>query len=311
MPSSTRSAPASAYALPIASDVLHVREAAHEVRHQRSALAGGGERLGDAVSAAVAHERSRTSARSLSPRPDRQMRSSWRVRGLAQRVVERVGGLERRDDALEPRDQLVRLDRVVVLDRDVRRAAAVAQPGVLGTRARVVEPGRDRVRLLDLAVVVLEHRRQRAVQDAGQAARGERGAVAAGHQALPRRLDADELDVLVVDEAGEHADRVRPAADARDDAVGQAAGALEQLGARLVADDALQLADDRRVRRRADRRAEDVVRGLDVRDPVADRLGDGLLQRLRAPTSTLTTSAPSSFIRWTLGCWRRMSSAPM
>src|SRR5205085_1937479 len=35
-------------------------------------------------------------------------------------------------------------------------------------------------------------------------------------------------------------------------------------------------------RRRADRRAEDVVRVRDVRDPVADRLGDRLLQRPRA-----------------------------
>jgi hypothetical protein len=32
---------------------------------------------------------------------------------------------------------------------------------------------------------------------------------------------------------------------------------------------------------------------------------------VRAPASTGTTSAPSIFIRCTLGRWRRMSSVPM
>src|SRR3954471_18214052 len=46
-----------------------VREAAHEVRHQRGALAGAREGGPDPVDARV-HERARTSARSLSPRPE-------------------------------------------------------------------------------------------------------------------------------------------------------------------------------------------------------------------------------------------------
>ena len=149
----------------------------------------------------------------------------------------------------------------------------VAERGVLGPDAGVVEPGRDRVRVGDLAVVVGEHRRARAVQHAGAAAAEARRA---------RRLDADEPHVGVVEEAGEDADRVRAAADAGDDRVGQPALGREDLLARLVADHPLQLADELGIRRRADARADQVVGRLDVRDPVADRLARRLLQRLRA-----------------------------
>src|ERR687894_2430508 len=48
---------------------------------------------------------------------------------LMQRVVQRVRGLEGRDDALEPGDLLEGLHRVVVLDGDVPRAPRVAQVG--------------------------------------------------------------------------------------------------------------------------------------------------------------------------------------
>ena len=55
-----------------------------------------------------------------------------------------------------------------------------------------------------------------------------------------------------------------------------------ELGRRLVADPALEVADDRRVRVRPHRRAEDVVGRLDVGDPVAHRLVDRVLERRRA-----------------------------
>jgi len=57
--------------------------------------------------------------------------------------------------------------------------------------------------------------------------------VPAGLEALAGRLDADEPDVRVVDEAGEHPDRVRAAADARDRAVRQLGRPLEELRASL------------------------------------------------------------------------------
>ena len=111
------------------------------------------------------------------------------------------------------------------------------------------------------------------MQDTGAARAEARGAGG---------LDADELDLRVVEEAGEHPDRIRAAADAGDHGVRQPAFGLEHLGARLTADDGLQLADDRRVGRRADAGADQVVGRLDVRDPVPDRLARRLLERLRA-----------------------------
>ena len=63
---------------------------------------------------------------------------------------------------------------------------------------------------------------------------------------------------------------------------GSRPGLVEQLRARLVADAALEVAHQRRVRRRPDARADHVVRGVHVRDPVADRRGHGLLERARA-----------------------------
>ncbi len=59
---------------------------------------------------------------------------------------------------------------------------------------------------------------------------------------------------------------------------GSAALGRERLLARLFADHPLQVADQGRVGRRADRGADHVVGGLDVGDPVADRGADRLLE---------------------------------
>ena len=99
--------------------------------------------------------------------------------------------------------------------------------------------------------------------------------------AAPAASTPDQAHVGVVDEAREDADRVRAAADARDDDLGQPPLGLEHLRARLAPDHRLQLAHDLGVRRRAHARADQVVGRLDVRDPVADRLARRLLQRAR------------------------------
>ncbi len=109
------------------------------------------------------------------------------------------------------------------------------------------------------------------MQDAAAPAERERRAVAAGLDPVARGLDADQLHLGVVDERHEDPDRVGAAADAGDHALRQPAGLLEHLGARLVADHALEVAHERRERRRADARADDVVGVADVGDPVADR----------------------------------------
>ena len=72
----------------------------------------------------------------------------------------------------------------------------------------------------------------------------------------------------------EQADRVRAAADTREHGVRQAAR-LDDLRARLATDHGLELAHEVRVRMRADRGAEQVIRADGIRHPVADRFVDG------------------------------------
>src|SRR5207253_4151630 len=58
---------------------------------------------------------------------------------------DRVGGLERRDDALGARQQLERVEHLLVAGRLVRRPARPREAAVPGADPRVVETGRDRV----------------------------------------------------------------------------------------------------------------------------------------------------------------------
>ena len=76
-----------------------------------------------------------------------------------------MGALERRNDALGPREQVERRQRLLVGARQVLGAARIAKRGVLRPDARVVEARRDRVRVGDLAVLVGQDRRARAVED--------------------------------------------------------------------------------------------------------------------------------------------------
>lgn len=59
-------------------------------------------------------------------------------------------------------------------------------------------------------------------------------------------LDANQLHLVVVDERIEDARRVGPAADARDDRIGQLPHVTQALGLALGADDGLEIADDHR-----------------------------------------------------------------
>ena len=141
------------------------------------------------------------------------------------------------------------------------------------------------------------------MQHAAAPAERERRAVAAGLDAVAGGLDADQRDLGVLDERHEHADRVGAAADAGDHALGQPPGLVEDLRAGLVADHALQVAHERRERRRADARADDVVRVADVRDPVADRRRDRLLERPRPRLDRLDARAEQApcAARWAAG----------
>ena len=177
-----------------------------------------------------------------------------------------------RDSSLERRH------RLVVGDRHVSHPPAVAQVRVLGAR----HPGSRGPAEIECASRIWPSSSWRTDDSAPCSTPSlpgrERGAVAAAVEAFAACLDADQLDRLVADEGGERADRVAAAADAGDHAVRQARRLLQHLRARLVADHALQVAHQRRVGRRPDGRPDHVVRRRDVRDPVADRGADRLLE---------------------------------
>ena len=107
----------------------------------------------------------------------------------------------------------------------------------------------------------------------------DRRRVPPGLHAVAGGLGHGQAHGGLADEPRQQADGVRAAADAGEREVRQPALDGPQLGRRLVADPPLEVPDDRRVRVRAHRGAQDVVRGLDVRDPVAHRLVDGVLER--------------------------------
>ena len=123
------------------------------------------------------------------------------------------------------------------------------------------------MRLDHLAVAVLEHQRAAAVKDPGGPS-GERGGMSSGGDPVAGGLGDREAHGRLADEPIEDADGVRAAADAGQDEVGQTALDGFQLGRRLVAEDALEVAHDGRIGVRSHRRAEDVVGRLDVGHPV-------------------------------------------
>ncbi len=73
-----------------------------------------------------------------------------------------------------------------------------------------------------------------------------------------------------------HADRVAAAAHAGEDRIRQAPLALQNLPPRFFSDDAVKIADHHGVRMRAQRRAEQVVCGMNVGHPIAHGLADGV-----------------------------------
>src|SRR5205814_2239890 len=155
------------------------------------------------------------------------------------------------------------LERLVVGRRLDLETTGGGEGGDLRPDARVVEARRRRVRLEYLAVTILEHHRARAVKDPGRPTR-ERRRVTPGRDPLPRGLGNGQPNPRFADEPVEQPDRVRATTDARQGEVRQTAFHLHELRRRLVADPALEVAHDRWVRVRAHRRAEDIVRRLDV-----------------------------------------------
>ena len=108
---------------------------------------------------------------------------------------------------------------------------------------------------------------------------GERFRVVALGLAAASRLNADFLHRSVVLELVERADGVAAAADAGQQVIDAPAGLALCLRADLISDAGLEIAHDGRVRVRPYRRADDVMRVLDMGGPVTNRLAGRVFQR--------------------------------
>src|SRR5260370_31435718 len=119
---------------------------------------------------------------------------------------DRMGGLERRDDPLQPAAQLEGGERLLVGRRNIGRAAGLLQPGMLRSYAGIVEPGGNRMALVDLAVVVHQEIAAVAAQYARPPPR-ERAGVAVGNlAAVAGPLDAIHFNARIDEEGMEEAD---------------------------------------------------------------------------------------------------------
>ena len=68
---------------------------------------------------------------------------------------QRMRRLQRRNNALKPRDKLERLQCLGIGGRHIFHTSRIAQKRMFGANARIIEPGRNRMPLDNLAVIIL------------------------------------------------------------------------------------------------------------------------------------------------------------
>src|SRR5271170_4154255 len=98
----------------------------------------------------------------------------------------------------------------------------------------------------------------------------------------PSCFDANQSDILVGKKLIKGPNRIRPSADTGDHCARQTAFLLEDLPSHLFADNAVKVANHGWVGMRAEDTAEKIMSGADVGHPIAHRLVDRILERLRA-----------------------------
>src|SRR5262249_50455999 len=73
------------------------------------------------------------------------------------RFHQRMGGLQCRQYAFQPRTGAEHVERVAVTDAAITDTSAVAPEAVFRPDSRIIQPGRDRMNRRRLTVVVLQH----------------------------------------------------------------------------------------------------------------------------------------------------------
>src|SRR5206468_804954 len=131
---------------------------------------------------------------------------------------------------------------------------------------------------LDLALFVGEQKSFRPLQNA-EAPALKTGGVFSAANAFATSFNSDHSNMSIVQKRMEQANGVAAAADTGDEQIWQTTFAFENLMARLNANDALKIADHHGVRVGAENRAQYIMSGAHVRDPVAHRFVDRFLER--------------------------------
>src|SRR3977135_1851751 len=117
------------------------------------------------------------------------------------------------------------MKRFVVGNGNILRSAGILEPCVLRADAGIIQPRRDRMRLDDLYLFVLDQIGAVAVQNAGLACTQGSGMLARG-ESESTGLHADQAYVTVFDIGIESTDCVRTAADASEYGIGLASDRL-------------------------------------------------------------------------------------
>src|ERR1700740_3588055 len=118
---------------------------------------------------------------------------------------------------------------------------------MLRPNRRIVEPGRNRMRRRNLTATVLQHVRIGALQNAGTASTKTRRMISQ-LLAAAAGLHADQSHSLVLNEVVKNANRVRSAADTRDDGRRQLTLGLENLRPRFSANHTMKISYHGRIR---------------------------------------------------------------
>ena len=130
----------------------------------------------------------------------------------------------------------------------------------------------------DLSGLILQYIRIGALQNARRSALKSRS-MFTQFGTSSSCFDSDQRNLLITNELVKSAHCVRSAADAGDHRIRQLGCLRENLLASLAADATMKIAYHFWIRMRSDYRAEQLMRGADVCDPIAHGFIDGVFQR--------------------------------
>ena len=190
----------------------------------------------------------------------------------------RMGGFNRRDDALRLCQVFKGADRLLIRHGHIFRAPDVVQVSVLRPHAGIVQSGGNGIHGRDLAIFVLAEPGFHPVKNT-HPARIHGGGRFKGIDSSSRRFRADQPHRRIVNEMIEAADGVGASAHAGDHRVGKPSLLFHELLFDFLRDHRLKIPHDGGERVRPHHRTEAVVGVADPGGPLAHGFRNRVLQR--------------------------------